>query len=80
MFGSGKGHAEYKGLAASWGFKALNTLAFAKTRFTSSSYEQWEKIYGSYKVLFQTFIQTCEDLPNENEETKYQVEYIKCII
>lgn len=40
MFGSGKGHIEYKGLAASLGLKALDTVTFATTRFTSSSYEQ----------------------------------------
>jgi hypothetical protein len=73
MFGSGKGHVEYKGLAASLGLKALDTVTFATTRFTSSSYQQWEKIYESYEALVQAFIQNREDQSDENEETKYQV-------
>ena len=72
MFRSGRGHMEYKGLAASLGLKALETVTFATTRFTSSSYQQWEKIYESYQVLIQAFIQHRENPTDEKEETKYQ--------
>ena len=72
MFGSGRGHMEYKGLAASLGLKALETVTFATTRFTSSSYQQWEKIYESYQALIQAFIQHRKNPSDEEEETKYQ--------
>ncbi len=49
----------------------MDTVTFATTRFTSSSYEQWEKIYLSYEALIQAFIENRENLADE--ETKYQV-------
>ena len=73
MFGHGRGHAEYKELAKTLDLKALNTVTFATTRFTSSSFNQWEKIYDSYPALIQAFIQFRENSLDENEETKYQV-------
>jgi len=73
MFGRGRGHAEYKGLAASLNLKALHTVSFATTRFFSSSYEQWDKIYHSYKALIEVFRRSRENEDDEEEETKYQV-------
>lgn len=73
MFGRGRGHAEYKGFAKILGLKALETVTYATTRFTSSAFDQWEKIYVSYKALVTSFIQNREDEEDECEETKYQV-------
>eukprot|EP00794_Sanderia_malayensis_P021154 gene21154-23234_t len=73
MFGRGRGHAEYKGLAKILGLKALETVTYATTRFTSSSFEQWHKIYISYPALIAAFAQYREDGDDECEETKYQV-------
>ena len=73
MFGRGRGHAEYKGFAKILGLKALETVTYATTRFTSSSFEQWEKIYASYEAMVKSFIQNREDEDDECEETKYQV-------
>ena len=72
MFSRGRGHVEYKGLASSLGLKALKTVTFSTTRFFSSSYEQWEKIYISYKALIESF-RTSREYDDEDEETKYQV-------
>lgn len=73
MFAYGRGHIEYKGLASSLGLKALETVTFSTTRFFSSSYEQWEKIYRSYKALVESFRRSRENSDDEEEETKYQV-------
>ena len=73
MFIRGRGHSEYKGLASSLGLKALEMMTFSTTRFFNSSYEQWEKIYISYKALIQTFMNFCENQDDKEEETKYQV-------
>ena len=73
MFGRGRGHAEYKGLATSLQLKSLETVTFATTRFFSSLYEQWHKIYVSYKALIETFRKCRENQDDEEEETKYQV-------
>ena len=73
MFGRGRGHAEYKGLAALLNLKALQTVTFATTRFFSSSYEQWDKIYCSYKALIEAFRRCRENEDDAEEETKYQV-------
>lgn len=76
MFARGRGHIEYKGLASSFGLKALETVVFATTRFFSSSYEQWHKIYVSYKALMEAFRRCRENENDEEEETKYQVRFI----
>ncbi len=73
MFGRGRGHAEYKGFAKILGLKALETVTHATTRFKSSSFEQWEKIYASYEAMIKAFIQNRQDDNDECEETKYQV-------
>ena len=73
MFSRGRGYIEYKGLAASLGLKALATVTFSTTRFFSSAYEQWEKIYLSYKALIESFRKSRENDKDEEEETKYQV-------
>jgi hypothetical protein len=76
MFGHGRGHAECEGLAASLNLKVLYTVTFATTRFLSSSYEQWDKIYRSYKALIEAFRRCRENEDDEEEETKYQVSAI----
>ena len=43
------------------------------TRFTSSSYNQLQKIYCSYKALITAFIEIRENVEDEEEEAKYQV-------
>jgi hypothetical protein len=73
MFGSGRGHAEYKGFSKIHELKALETVTYATTRFSSSAFEQWEKIYKSYPGLIQAYIKNREDQDDECEETKYQV-------
>ena len=77
MFARGRGHVEYKGLATSLNLKALETVTFATTRFFSSSYEQWDKIYTSYKALMEAFRRCRENEEDEEEETKYQVSVMK---
>ena len=73
MFGRGRGHAEYSGIAKILGMKALETVTYATTRLTSSSFEQWEKIYVSYKALVKAFIENREGLGDECEEREYEV-------
>lgn len=73
MYSRGRGHVEYVGLAKRLGLKALETVTFATTRFTSSSYDQWQKIYSSYKALITSFMEIRENVEDEEEETKYQV-------
>ena len=55
MFGHGKGHREYMGLANSLGLKATETVTFATTRFFISAYEQWEKVYACYESLITAY-------------------------
>lgn len=72
MFGHGRGHSEYKGLAASLHLHGLETVTYATTRFFSSSFEQWDKIYKSYKALMLAFIKYREDMDDDCEEIKFQ--------
>ena len=73
MFSRGRGHLEYTGLSDAMGLKALETVTFSTTRFFSSSFEQWKKIYSSYKALIETYRACREDEEDEEDETKYQV-------
>ena len=73
MYNRARGHVEYVGLAKRLGLKALETVTFATTRFTSSSYDQWQKIYSSYKALITAFTEIRENMEDEEEEAKYQV-------
>ena len=70
MYNQGRGHVEYTGLAKRLGLKALETKTFS--RFTSSSYDQWEKIYRSYPALITAFNEIRE-LQDDCEETKYMI-------
>ena len=63
----------YVCLAKRLGLKALETVTFFTTRFTSLSYEQWEKIYSSYKALITAFLEIRENDEDDCEEAKYQV-------
>jgi Ran GTPase-activating protein (RanGAP) involved in mRNA processing and transport len=54
--------------------KALETVTYTTTRFSSSAFEQWEKIYKSHPALIQAYIKNREDQDDECEETKYQVQ------
>jgi len=73
MFGHGRGHAEYVGLAEQLGMKKLETVTFAATRFFSSAFSQWDRLYNSYPSLIQAFEKFREDADDECEETKYEV-------
>ena len=73
MFSRGRGHLEYTGLSDAMDLKALETVTFSTTRFFSSSFEQWKKIYSSYKALIETYRTCREDEEDEEDETKYQV-------
>lgn len=73
MYNRGRGHVEYAGLAKRLGLKALETVTFSTTRFTSSSYDQWEKIYRSYEALITAFIEVRENQDDNEEETKYMI-------
>ena len=72
MFSRGKGHMEYTGLSDAMGQKSQETVTFSTTRFFSS-FEQWKKIYDSYKALIETYRTCREDDKDEEDETKYQV-------
>ena len=74
MFSRGCGHVEYQGLAASFKLKALETVTFATTRFFSSSYEQWDKIYVSYNALMKAFTRFRENEADEEAEKKFLVQ------
>jgi hypothetical protein len=73
MFSRGRGYLEYTGLSDAKGLKALETVTFSTTRFFSSSFDQWKKIYNSYKALIETYRICREDEEDEEDETKYQV-------
>jgi hypothetical protein len=70
MFSRGRGYLEYTGLSDAKGLKALETVTFSTTRF---SFDQWKKIYNSYKALIETYRICREDEEDEEDETKYQV-------
>ena len=72
MYNRGRGHVGYVGLAKRLGLKVLETVTFTTTRFTSLFYDQWQKIYCSYKVLITAFMGIRENVEDE-EEAKYQV-------
>ena len=73
MFSRGRGHLEYTGLSDAMGLRALEMVTFSTTRFFSSSFEQWKKIYSNYKALIETYRTCREDEEDEEDETKYQV-------
>lgn len=73
MFSHGRGHIEYKGLSSSLDLKGLETVTFSTTRFFSSSFDQWRKIYESYKALIETYKRCRQDDEDDEDETKYQV-------
>ncbi|CAB3988788.1 Hypothetical predicted protein [Paramuricea clavata] len=73
MFGSGHGHEKYKGMTDALNLKVLETVTFATTRFFSLSFDQWKKIYESYKGLIQTYRRCREDCDDDEDETRYQV-------
>ena len=79
MFGSGRGREEYKGLTDALNLKALETVTFSTTRFFSSSFDQWKKIYEratrnqGYQGLLETYSRCREGHGDDEDETKYQV-------
>ena len=50
----------------------LNTVTFSTTRFFSSAYESWDRIFTSYESLITAYSQFRET-HDEEEETKYEV-------
>jgi len=75
MVGHGRGHVEYVELAKLEGKKATETLTFATTRFFSSAFKQWERIYQNYTELMNAFASYREDEFDDCDETKYEVIY-----
>ena len=73
VFGHGRGHAEYIGIAKQPNLKGSETLTFSTTRLFGSAFNQWERMYSSYKTLIETFIRFREDSNNDCDETKYEV-------
>ena len=73
MFGSGRQHKEYKGLTAALDLKALETVTCSTTRFFSSSFNQWKRIYESYQGTIETYSRCREGNDDNEDETKYQV-------
>ncbi len=70
MVQSGRG--EYKGFSRIHELKALEMVMYATTRFSSSAFEQWEKIYKSYPALIEAYIKNREDQDDECEETRWE--------
>lgn len=73
MFSRGRGHADYMELAKVLRAKAKETVNFSTTRFSRSSYEQWEKIYESYTAFINAFSKYPEDPNDECDQIKYLV-------
>lgn len=72
MYGRGKGHAEYQGVAKQNSLKAHVTKVYATTRFASSSFSQFESIYESYEALCKAF-SAIRETDDEDEEMKYMI-------
>ena len=70
MFGSGSRREEYKGLTDTLNLKALETVTFSTTRFFSSSFDQWKKIYESYQGLIETYSRCREGHDVDEDKTK----------
>ena len=73
MFGHRRDHAEYIGIAKQLNLKRSETLTFSTTRLFSSAFNQWERIYSSYKTLIEAFIRFRDDSNDNCEETKNEV-------
>lgn len=69
MFGRGRGHAEYLGFAKEKELMAHITKVYARTRFASSSFTQFQSIYRSYEALAKAFTELRET--DNEEEMKY---------
>ena len=72
MYGRGKGHAEYQGVAKQNSLKAHVTKVNATTWFASSSFSQFESVYESYEALCKAF-SAIRETDDEDEEMKYMV-------
>ncbi|XP_078482773.1 uncharacterized protein LOC144743278 isoform X2 [Ciona intestinalis] len=72
MFGRGKGAAEYASIKKRYDLPGNVAKTYATTRFTSSAYEQFTSIYGSYEALVRTFEENRET-EDDCEQTKYLV-------
>ena len=72
MFGRGRGYAEYKGLTQELEIRSFTTSAYSTTRFTSSAFEIFEKIYKNYEGLAKTYERLRETV-DEEEETRYMI-------
>ena len=72
MFGRGRGHDEYFGVAEDGGLKTYEAQVYATTRFTSSAFSQFRTIYKGYEgyVTVYTEMRETED---DCEQMKYMV-------
>ena len=73
MFGHRRSHAEYIGIAKQLNLKGSETLTFSTTRLFSSAFNQWKRIYSSYKTLIEAFSRFRDDSNDNCEETKNDV-------
>ncbi len=72
MFGKCRGQVEYVWLAKHLGLKVMEPVNYVTTRFSSLSFEQWDKIYSSYQALIVAFIdasRTGRNLPMKTSKT-----------
>ena len=72
MFGRGRGYAEYKGLTLELELGSFTTSTYSTTRFASSAFETFEKVYKNYEGLAKTYERLRETTEVE-EETRYMI-------
>ena len=72
MFGRGRGFAEYKGLTEELKLSSSSTAAYSTTRFASSAFENFQKVYKNYEGLAKTYERMRETI-DEEEETRYLI-------
>ena len=68
LLSHGKGFAFLKLIDS----EALRPVSYATQRFTSSSYEQWTKIFKSYESFIEAF-EKLHPNRNDNEEWQYMI-------
>ncbi|KAF0300444.1 hypothetical protein FJT64_027057 [Amphibalanus amphitrite] len=72
MFGRGRGHDEYFGLAKEKGLDAYEAQVYATTRFTSSAFNQFTTIYKGYEG-YVTAYSDLRETKDDCEEMRYMV-------
>ena len=72
VFGRGRGHDEYFGVASDQGMKAYEAQVYATTRFTSSAFSQFSTIYKGYEG-YATAYTEMRETEDECDQLKYMV-------